>query len=89
MFYIIPAIIFGNYTDKIVKTMEEDKVLGTNKLSYILLQTFITISSMYLIILYLTDYTREFHISVAGAYFIVLYFGMQTNYISMIKEYLT
>ena len=28
----------------------------------------------------------EFQVTVAGGYFIVLYFGIQTNYIDMFKE---
>lgn len=30
----------------------------------------------------------EFQVTIAGGYFVVLYFGIQTNYIRMIKEYL-
>jgi len=43
---------------------------------------------MYLIIVYLSDYISEFQVTVAGGYFIVLYFGMQTNYINMIQEFM-
>lgn len=89
LFYIIPAVIIGNYTDIMVKILQKDKVFGSNLLYYILLQTSIIISTMYIIIIYLSNYTKEFHISVAGTYFIVLYFGIQTNYIHMIKEYMS
>lgn len=44
---------------------------------------------MYIIILYLSDYISEFQVTVAGGYFIVLYFGIQTNYINMIKKYMS
>jgi hypothetical protein len=33
-------------------------------------------------------FTSEFQVTIAGSYFIVLYFGMQTNYIRMIKHYI-
>lgn len=89
MFYIIPAVICGNYTDIVIKKLQEDNVFGDNMLYYISLQTLIIISTMYLIVVYLTDYTKEFHITIAGGYFIVLYFGIQTNYITMIKEYIS
>lgn len=88
MIYIIPAILLGNYTDAIVKKVKEKKILGENNLSYILLQTFIILTTLYLSLLFLSDFTSEFQVSFAGGYFIVLYFGMQTNYIHMIKEYL-
>jgi len=37
----------------------------------------------------LKDYMSEFQASVAGGYFIALYFGIQTNYIIMLKDYMT
>lgn len=88
LFYITPAVIFGNYTDVTIKRLQEYKVLGENTLYYILLQTLIIISTLYLILVFLSDFISEFQVTIAGGYFIVLYFGMQTNYISMIKEYI-
>lgn len=88
LFYIIPAAILGNYTDVIVKKLQHDKVLGNNILYYIILQTVLIVLTMYIIVLYLSDYISEFQVTVAGSYFIVLYFGIQNNYIKMIKEYM-
>jgi len=87
--YIIPAIILGTYTDITIKKLQEYKALGDNTLYYILLQTLIVISTQYLFIAFLLKFTSEFQTTIAGGYFIVLYFGMQTNYIRMIKEYIT
>lgn len=88
MCYIIPAVILGNYTDTIVEKIKIDTVFGDYLLNYILLQTIIMITTLYLIVIFLTSYTNEFHFSIAGAFFIVLYFGIQTNYIDMLKEYM-
>jgi len=88
MLYIIPGILFGNYTDTLVKNIQMQRRLGDHILSYIILQTLIIISTMYLIIVFLCDYVSEFQVTIAGGYFILLYFGMQTNYIRMIQEYM-
>jgi len=88
IFYIIPAVILGNYTDMTIQNFKKDKELGDYTLYYILLQTFIIISTLYLILIFLTSYTNEFQLTLAGGFFIVLYFGIQTNYIHMIKEYI-
>jgi hypothetical protein len=87
LFYIIPAVILGNYTDTTVERIKTNKGLGDYTLYYILLQTLIILSTLYLL-LFLTDYTSEFQLTIAGGFFIVLYFGIQTNYINMIKEYI-
>ena len=88
IFYIIPAVILGNFTDMTIQRIKNDKRLGDYILYYILLQTLIIISTLYLILKSLTSYTNEFQVTIAGGFFIVLYFGIQTNYIHMIKEYI-
>jgi hypothetical protein len=88
IFYIVPAIILGNYTDAAVEKIKKDKRLGDYTFSYILLQTFIMLSTLYLISKFLTRYASEFETALAGVLFIVYYFNIQPHYITMIKEYL-
>ena len=71
-----------------IRRIKKNKVLGDYVLYYILLQTLINIATLYTILILLANYTSEFQVSLAGGFFIVLYFGIQTNYILMIKEYI-
>lgn len=87
--YIIPAVVVGNFTDVFIERLQKNEAFGKNKLYYILLQTLIIIVTQYLFVLFLLKFTSEFQITIAGGYFIVLYFSIQTNYIHMIKEYIT
>lgn len=87
LFYIIPAVIIGNYTDINVKKLKKEKKLGDYTIYYILLQTLIIISTLYIFLRFLTSYMSEFQDTLAGGFFIVLYFGIQTNYIHMLKEH--
>ncbi len=88
IFYIIPSIILGIYTDVTIRRIKKNKVLGDNIVYYILLQTLINIVTLYVFLILLANYTSEFQVTIAGGFFIVLYFGIQTNYILMIKEYI-
>ncbi len=88
LMYIIPALILGNYTDKYVQKIKMNKIFGTQIIYYILFQTMINIITLYLFILFLPKFMSEFQSTVSGGYFIVLYFGMQTNYINMLKKYM-
>lgn len=89
IFYIIPAVLLGHYTDIYIEKLKEDKALGDNQLYYILLQTLINISTFYLILIFFSDFTSEFQVTIAGSYFSVIYFGLQPNYIHSIKEYMS
>jgi hypothetical protein len=88
LFYILPAVIFGHYTDLYIKTLKKHNVFGNTILFYILLQTLLIIASLYILIIFLKDYMSELQETAAGGYFIVLYFGIQTNYIYMLEEYI-
>lgn len=88
LFYIIPAVILGNYTDVIVTNLKKEKIVGENTLYYIILQTCIIMITLYFIDVYLHNFTSEFQVTIAGGYFVVLYFGIQTNYIDMIQKYM-
>ena len=81
-------MILGHSTDMAVEKMKKRKALGENSLNYIIFQTMVNIITLYLFVLFLTDYTSEFQQTMSGGYFIVLYFGMQTNYIYMLKDYM-
>lgn len=86
--YIIPATLLGDFIDKSIVTMEKKEVLGDNIALYISLQTFVNILILYLFILFLPDFLKEFQSTMPGVYFITLYFTMQTNYMNSIKEYM-
>jgi hypothetical protein len=88
IFYIIPAVVLGNYTDIMIKRIKKDNELGDHVLNYILLQTLVNISTLYLILLFLNKYTSEFQVTIAGGFFSVLYFGMQPNYVDMLRQYI-
>ena len=88
LFYIIPAVLLGNSTDTTIQILKKEKILGKNNLNYILLQTFINIITLYIILFLLYAYTSEFQVTLEGGFFSVLYFGIQTEYINMMKEYI-
>ena len=88
VFYIIPAVVVGNSTESLVLYLKQHNLLGETTLAYIVLQTFLIISTLYLLLLFWSDFIHEFQVTLAGAYFIVLYFGVQTNYITMIQDFM-
>jgi uncharacterized membrane protein len=88
LFYILPAVLLGYSTDRFIKILKKEQVLGKNLLFYILTQTFLIIATVYILFVFLVDFMSEFQVTFAGGFFIVLYFGIQLNYIQMIQTYM-
>ena len=88
LFYIIPAVLFGHYTDRIVVVAKKRKIFGENEIHYIFLQTILIVSTLYLLVSALTAFMSGIQQTIAGSFFVVMYFGMQTNYIVMLKKLL-
>jgi hypothetical protein len=88
LFYIIPALILGDYTDTTIQNLRMRQEFGDDLIKYIVLQTLVIVFTMYVFVIFLKAFMSEFQKSVAGSFFIVIYFGMQTNYLHMMKEYL-
>jgi len=88
LFYILPAMILGDYTDVSITNLKMRYAFGQDTINYIVFQTLIILFTLYIFVIFLKDFTSEFQKSIAGSFFIVIYFGMQTNYLRMIKEYL-
>jgi len=86
--YIIPAVIFGHYTDIFIQTIQKHKYFGDNPIAYIVLHTIAIIITLYAFVIFFEKYTSEFQKTIAGSFFIVLYFGVQPNYILMMKDYM-
>jgi hypothetical protein len=87
LLFIIPAVILGNFTDITITKMKNYKALDDRLFYYILLQTLIIITTLYIILKVLTSYISEFQVTIAGGLFSIFYFGIQTNYIKMLKAY--
>ena len=86
---MFPSVVLGHYIDKTIHMLKKRKTLGDSNSVYIMLQTIVNIIILYTFQLLIRDYVREFQQSIACSFFIVLYFGTQTNYIDMFKDYMT
>ena len=85
-FYIIPSTILGHYTDIMIYRAKKRKIFGEKPVYYIFLQTVLIISTFYILILLLKSFMSELQTTIPGTFFVVVYWGMQTNYIIMLKK---
>jgi ACR3 family arsenite efflux pump ArsB len=88
LLYIIPALILGDYTDTMIQNLRMHRKFGDSLIKYIALQTLVILFTLYIFVIFLKDFVSEFQKSIAGSFFIIIYFGMQDDYIHMMNEYL-
>lgn len=89
LFFMIPAIIIGHSIDTYIENMRKKGILGNNYINYIILQTIIILFIMYIFVIYFSRFAKEFQTTTAGAFFIAMFFGFQSNYVNDIKQFIT
>lgn len=85
---LIPGIVLGYVIDTFSYKWKEEKKFGDSLLTYVVIQTLLSIGVFYLLISTVTKYTFEFQNTYSGLYFVSLFFGMQTNYITNLQQLL-
>lgn len=88
LYLLVPGIILGHVIDQSVDSFRRRNLLGSSLFTYILLQTIMTMGILYLLIVMSKDYTFEFQTTYAGLFFTALFFGMQSNYIRNLQQFL-
>ncbi len=80
---ILPAVILALITDSVMLSFQTKT--GSSAITCVLIQTSILILTMYSLGKGVPSATKEFQTTLAGVFFISLYFGLQENYYSNIQ----
>lgn len=83
---LIPGVVLGHYMDQYINKMRREKVLGDRLLTYIVLQTFASVTTIYALQKYSKSFAEEFQNTFAGLFFVAFFFGMQGNYAGALQE---
>jgi hypothetical protein len=84
----IPGILLGHYTDRFVKKIQEKEMLGRGLYKYLLVQLFLNILVIYTVILMSSAYAKEFQTTIAGLFFVSMFFSLQSNFVKNIQDFL-
>jgi len=85
---LVPGIILGHAIDITVDKLKREGVLGDTLLPYVMLQSVVMVFVLYTLTYGLGHYSEEFQRTPSGLFFVALFFGMQTNYISNLQRVL-
>jgi len=81
----IPGAFLGHYADQLILKAQRVKLLGQLILPYVLLQLFLWIAVFYSLFVFAPGYTKEFQHSIAGIFFVALFFTVQHNFVSNLQ----
>jgi NO-binding membrane sensor protein with MHYT domain len=86
--FMLPAVLLGYGIDATVDHLRTKKTLGNSYDTYITLQTVVIIIAMYLFVVLFESYAREFNTTLAGGFFLTMFFGFQMHYFNDLKHVL-
>jgi hypothetical protein len=81
----IPGAFLGHYVDQAVLKVQRLNLLGPLKGRYVFLQLFLWAAMFYALFLFAPGYTKEFQGSIAGIFFIALFFSVQDNFVKNLQ----
>lgn len=84
----LPGIALGHYLDQGVYWTQKRRLLGSTSLAYLSLQISAWVILFYALFQFAATYAAEFQSSVAGIFFVALFFTVQTNFVTNLQEVL-
>jgi hypothetical protein len=81
----IPGAILGHYVDQIVLKVQRLQLLGYFKLPYVFFQLLVWAVLFYVLFVFAPGYTKEFQRTIAGIFFVALFFSVQPNFVSNLQ----
>jgi len=81
----IPGAFLGHYVDQAVLKVQRLNLLGWRRVLYVFLQLFIWAALFYVLFMFFPGYTTEFQMSIAGIFFIALFFSVQDNFVKNLQ----
>jgi hypothetical protein len=85
LFLAIPGAFLGHYADQLILKTQRLKLLGSLIVPYVFLQMFLWIGLFYALFVFFPGYTKEFQNSLAGIFFIALFFSVQDNFVKNLQ----
>ena len=84
----LPGIAIGHYLDQSIYWTQKRRLLGPSHAAYLSLQISAWVLLFYILFQFAATYAAEFQSSVAGIFFVALFFTVQTNFVANLQEVL-
>jgi len=81
----IPGAFLGHYADQAILKAQRMELLGRLHLPYLILQLFLWVILFYSLFIFAPGYTKEFQHSIAGIFFVALFFSVQDNFVANLQ----
>ncbi len=86
IFLLVPGIILGHIIDRTIWYLKKNEKLGNINLIYIILQIILNVIILYFLYEISNHYAKELQNTLAGVFFIALFFNMQIHFVINLQE---
>ncbi len=88
LFFILPAILISHLLDEFMNSLYNKTDYDSIHVIMLVIHMFLIITVMYVFIIYFENYSYEFQTTIAGSFFIALFFGFQPYFMDHLKYYI-
>lgn len=88
LLFLLPAILISHVLDEQLNRVYNDMDTDQLRIMSLMLQTLLMIVIFYVFVILFESYSKEFQTTVAGGFFIAMFFGFQPYYLLHLKEYM-
>lgn len=88
LLFLTPAVLISHILDEYMNAMYMRGETDSMRITSLSLQTILMIVILYLFVIGFESYSKEFQTTVAGGFFIAMFFGFQPHYLQHLKEYM-
>lgn len=86
--FLTPAVLISHVLDEYMNAMYMKGETDYLRIGSLSLQTILMILILYLFVIGFESYSKEFQSTIAGGFFIAMFFGFQPYYLQHLKEYM-
>lgn len=87
-YFIIPALLISHFLDEWMNVMYQETERDTIRIEILIVHTILMIAILYGILVFFESYSKEFQTTIAGGFFIAIFFGFQPHYLQHLKDYM-
>lgn len=87
-YFLIPALVIAHFLDEWMNALYQETERDILRIELLVIHAILMIAILYGFVVCFQSYSKEFQTTIAGGFFIALFFGFQPHYLQHLKDYM-